>query len=47
MLDRDLARLCHTETRVIIQKVKRNKERFPILIKWVLEELLMCLQNKG
>ena len=29
MLDRDLARLYHTETRVIIQKVKRNKDRFP------------------
>ena len=29
MLDRDLARLYHTETRIIIQKVKRNKDRFP------------------
>ena len=29
MLDRDLAKLYHVETRVLIQKVKRNIERFP------------------
>ena len=29
MLDRDLAILYKTETRVINQLVKRNKERFP------------------
>ena len=29
MLDRDLAKLYHIETRVLIQKVKRNIERFP------------------
>ena len=29
MIDRDLAALYHTETRVLNQKVKRNLERFP------------------
>ena len=29
MLDRDLARLYQTETRILNQKVKRNSERFP------------------
>ena len=29
MLDRDLANLYHTETRILNQKVKRNIERFP------------------
>lgn len=29
MLDRDLARLYNIEARVLIQKLKRNKERFP------------------
>ena len=29
IVDRDLAGLYHIETRVLIQKVKRNKERFP------------------
>ena len=29
MIDRDLAKLYHVETRVLIQKVKRNIERFP------------------
>ena len=29
MLDRDLAKLYKTETRVLIQKLKRNIERFP------------------
>ena len=29
MLDRDLAKLYQVETRVLIQKVKRNQERFP------------------
>jgi hypothetical protein len=30
MIDRDLAKLYQVETRVLIQKVKRNVERFPI-----------------
>ena len=29
MLDRDLAKLYKIETRVLIQKLKRNIERFP------------------
>lgn len=29
MLDRDIAKLYHVETRVLNQKVKRNIERFP------------------
>ena len=29
MLDRDLASLYNTETRILVQKVKRNVERFP------------------
>jgi hypothetical protein len=29
MLDRDLAELYDVETRVLVQAVKRNKERFP------------------
>lgn len=38
MLDRDLARLYNVETRVLIQKVKRNIERFPKIFCFQMED---------
>jgi hypothetical protein len=38
MLDADLAKLYHVETKVLNQAVKRNKERFPDSFRFQLTE---------
>ena len=38
MLDSDLARLYHVETKRINEAVTRNKEKFPMRISWIISE---------
>ena len=39
MLDSDLAKLYHVETKRVNEAVNRNKEKFPNRISWILEEV--------
>lgn len=47
MMDRDLARLYDVETRLLIQKVKRNIQRFPeeFSFKWAMKNLIIGDHN--